>query len=117
MVWLGVPTEQYEQTVHFFEQILGLDVAFRETTTVELAAENGDKVQIFGPGNGYFGFFSGQHAQLVPLFEVDSLDDACLRLAPFEAKVVGEKESDPNWSWFYVRGPDGNLYALAERHR
>jgi catechol 2,3-dioxygenase-like lactoylglutathione lyase family enzyme len=59
LVWLGVPTERYEQTVDFFHHALGMRVAFQEGTTVELAAQNGDKVQIFSPDNSYFEFFPG----------------------------------------------------------
>jgi hypothetical protein len=54
---------------------------------------------------------------VVPLFEVDSLDDARAHLAGTEAAIVGEEESDTGWKWIHVRGPDGNIYELAERLR
>ena len=117
LVWLGVATEWYEQTVEFFHHVLGMNIAFQERSTVELAAQNGDKVQIFSPDHSYFTFFRGQHAPVVPLFEVDSLDDARAHLAGTEAAIVGEEESDTGWKWIHVRGPDGNIYELAERLR
>ncbi len=115
LVWLGVPTDRYEQTVGFFQHVLGMSVAFQEGTTVELAAQNGDKVQIFSPDHRYFEFFRGQRAPLVPLFEVDSLDGARAHMAGTGATIVGEEESDAGWTWIHLRGPDGNIYELAER--
>ena len=115
LAWLGISTERYEQTVDFFHPVLGMSITFQEGSTVELAAQNGDKVQIFSPDNSYFKFFRGQHAPVVPLFEVDSLDDARAQQAGTEATIVGEEESDVGWRWIHVRGPDGNIYELAER--
>ena len=59
-----------------------------------MAAQNGDKVQIFSPDNSSFRFFRGQHSPVVPLFEVESLDDARAQLAGTEATIVGEEDSD-----------------------
>jgi hypothetical protein len=69
-------------------------VAFDETHTMELAAENGDRIQVFGPGHRYFGFCRSRSARIVPLFEVDDLDDARADLARSGAEVFGEPESD-----------------------
>lgn len=115
LAWLGVSTERYEQTVDFFHHVLGMSIAFQEGSTVELAAQNGDKVQIFSPDHSYFKLFRGQHAPVVPLFEVDSLNDARAQLAGTEATIVGEEESDTGWKWIHVCGPDGNIYEFAER--
>lgn len=76
LVWLGIPAQDYAGAVRFFREVLGLAVAFDAPGTVELSAENGDKIQLFGPGHQYFGFCRGQGASIVPLLEVDDLDAA-----------------------------------------
>jgi hypothetical protein len=43
---------------------------------VELAAGNGDRIQLFGPGHRSFEFYRGHGASTVPLLEVDDLDQA-----------------------------------------
>jgi hypothetical protein len=46
-------------------------VAFDAGNTVETAARNGDRIQLFGPGHGYFEFYRNHGARIVPLLEVD----------------------------------------------
>jgi hypothetical protein len=73
--------------------VLGLRVELEETATTELSLLDGDRVQVFGPGDAYFTFF-GEHARgPVALFEV----------------------RDERWEWVHARFPDGNLYELAGR--
>ena len=40
LVWLGIPAGDYAAAVRFFGETPGLEVAFDEGDTVELAAEN-----------------------------------------------------------------------------
>ena len=56
LVWLGIPTEEYASAVRLFAGALGLELAFEEASTIELSAENGNKVQLFGKGHRYFDF-------------------------------------------------------------
>ncbi len=60
---------------------LGLELAFEEASTIELSAGNGDKVQLFGQGHRYFDFCRHHNAKIVPLFEVDDLDEARAEIA------------------------------------
>ena len=80
LVWLGIPAGDYAAAVRFFAQTLGLEVAFDDGNTVELAAGNGDRIQLFGPGRRYFEFCRSHGASIVPLLEVDDLDQASAEL-------------------------------------
>jgi catechol 2,3-dioxygenase-like lactoylglutathione lyase family enzyme len=115
LVWVGVATAQYPAAVEFFSTVLGLRVEFDEGTTVELSTANGDRVQLFAPGDEYFEFFCDVGARVVPLFEVDNLDLARAELDRAGVEVIGEPRSDSTWRWIHLRGPDGNVYTLAER--
>jgi len=115
LVWLGIPAGDYAAAVRFFTQTLGLAVAFEEAGTMELSAENDDRIQLFGPGHRYFEFYRSRAASIVPLFEVDNLDDARDELARGGAEIVGELESDGVWTWLTFRAPDGNVYGLGAR--
>ena len=117
VVWLGIPAGDYPAAVQFFTQTLGLAVAFDEAGTVELSAENDDRIQLFGPGHRYFEFYRSRGASIVPLFEVDNLDRARDELARGGAEIVGEPESDGVWSWLTFRAPDGNVHSLGARQR
>ena len=117
LVWLGIPADDYVAAVRFFTQTLGLAVAFDEAGTVELSAENNDRIQLFGPGHRYFEFYRSRGASIVPLFEVDNLDEARDALARGGAEIVGEPESDGIWTWLTFRAPDGNVHSLGARRR
>lgn len=71
-----MPAEAYAAAVRFFGETLGLEVAFDAGNTVELAAGNGDRIQLFGPGHRYFEYYRSHGASIDPLLEVDDLGQA-----------------------------------------
>ena len=75
--------------VRFFGETLGLEVAFDAGNTVELTAGNGDRIQLFGPGHRSFEFYRRQGDSIVPLLEVDDLDQALSHGPPREIPVPG----------------------------
>jgi predicted enzyme related to lactoylglutathione lyase len=115
LVWLGIPADNYAAAVQFFTQTLGLEVAFDEADTTELSAENDDRIQLFGPGHRYSEFYRSRGTSIVPLFEVDKLDDARDELPRGGAEMVGGPESDGVWTWLTFRAPDGNIHSLGAR--
>jgi predicted enzyme related to lactoylglutathione lyase len=116
LVWLGIPVEDYASAVRFFAGTLGLELAFEEASTIELSAENGDKVQLFGQGHRHFDFCRRHSTAIVPLFEVDDLDQARAELASSGAELLGGPGSDDVWTWLNFRGPDGNVFSLGSRY-
>lgn len=115
LAWLGIPTELPDDTIRFFRDVLGMRVEFEQDATTELSAENGDRVQVFGPGDAYFEFFRAHSSGPVALFEVADAEAARAELKTAGAEVVGDLEHDHAWTWIHVKGPDGNLYELASR--
>ena len=68
---------------------------------MELAAGNGERIQLFGPGHRYFQFCRSQG--VVPLLEVDDLDQARAELVRDGAELLGRPESDGAWAWLTFR--------------
>ena len=101
--------------VGFFEQVMGMKVDFRSSTSTELSAANDDRVQVFGPGDRYYDFFRRNSAGPVALFEVDDVHSAARELEAADLELLGPPESDERWTWVNVRAPDGNVYELASR--
>jgi catechol 2,3-dioxygenase-like lactoylglutathione lyase family enzyme len=112
LAWLGIRTDDYEPTLRLFRETLGLATEFEEADTVELSLPDGARVQLFARGHRYHDAFAGSGP--VPLFEVDDLDEAERRLRE-AGHQLGERERDDAWEWFDFRGPEGNLYELAQR--
>jgi hypothetical protein len=48
LVWPGIPADDYAVAARFFTQTLGLEVAFDQAGTMELAVGNDDRIQVFG---------------------------------------------------------------------
>jgi hypothetical protein len=90
-------------------------VAFDAGNTVELAAWNGDRIQLFGPGHRYFEFYRSHGASIVPLLEMDDLDQARPSWPRGGAELLGGQESDGTWTWLTFRAPDGNIHSLGAR--
>lgn len=107
--WLGIATDQPEAMVAFLRDTLGLPVEFAEPTTTELSLHNGDRVQVFGPGNAYHDQYRSQG--IVPLFEVNDVHAARRELGDVGVEV-GDLRSDAAWEWIDLRAPDGRLYVL-----
>jgi hypothetical protein len=71
LAWPRRPAGDYAAAVRIFGETLGLELAFDAGNTVELAAGNGDRIQLFGPGRRYFEFYRSHGASTVPLLEAD----------------------------------------------
>ena len=84
LVWLSTRTRNFDETVRFFGDTLGLHVAHEEPDFTVLLLPNGDKVEVFGPGRE-------DHAH-------------------FDAGPVHEVDDGGSWSHF--RGNDGNDYEI-----
>jgi catechol 2,3-dioxygenase-like lactoylglutathione lyase family enzyme len=113
--WVGIRSPEYEPMVCLLRDVMGLRVEFSEDTTAELSLPNGDRVQVFAPGDPYYEFF-GEHAGgPVPLFEVDDLRAARAELLAARVTLIGGIGHDTTWEWLHFRAPDGNLYELASR--
>jgi catechol 2,3-dioxygenase-like lactoylglutathione lyase family enzyme len=110
LCWVGVPAREYDAMLRFLRDVLGLPTVFEQETTAELELENGDRLQVFGPGHRYFERFQAP----VPLFEVDDVHAARAELEQAGCEV-GSIEADDEWEWVDFRAPDGNLYELASR--
>jgi hypothetical protein len=65
------PRRNYAAAVRFSAETLGLEMAVDAGNTAELAAENGDRIQLSGPGHRYFEFCRSHGASVIPLLEVD----------------------------------------------
>ena len=64
---------------------------------------------------GRSGIGAWRSTRIVPLLEVDDLDQASAELACGGAELLGQPESDGTWTWLTFRAPDGNIHSLGAR--
>lgn len=110
--WLGTRTERFEETIRFLQEVLGLSIQHKGEDFAILALEDGTHVEVFGPGEKEHTFMT---TGPVVGFKVDDVP-----AARKEMEAAGIEFLDPevqtykDSSWSHFRGPDGNVYQIAD---
>ena len=115
IIWVGSATDEQAEVATFFAETLGLRIGVNVPGFTQLSAENGDRIELFGPD-------SVEHDQLdtgpVAGLWVDDAEAAHRELqdAGVEDLTDIERGRDGH-GYFYFRAPDGNYYELCEHPR
>jgi catechol 2,3-dioxygenase-like lactoylglutathione lyase family enzyme len=132
--WAAVHTEDYEETLHFFSEILGLSLEYRDEAK-ELAhfwLPSGQLLEVFGPSNRQrkekYRWFSGRAplevfgsnnswgklmSQITIAFEVEDVWQTRAGMEEMSVEFVSDVEVTSIGEVFtYFRGPDGYLYEI-----
>lgn len=110
--WVGSITDDPEATMRFFADVLGMKVVVHVHGFIQLAARNGDRLEVFGPE-------SAEHAHLdtgpVAGFLIDDAETARAEMLAAGVDSVTEIETGPDGHrWFYFKAPDDNIYEIGE---
>lgn len=112
IIWVGAAVEDRRAATDFFAERLGMEVESDVAGFSRLLAENGDRLELFGPD-------SKEHAQLdtgpVAGFWVDDVDQAFAELsaAGVDTLTAIQRGGDGH-KWFYLKAPGGNFYEICE---
>jgi catechol 2,3-dioxygenase-like lactoylglutathione lyase family enzyme len=115
--WVGVCAAAWDTTVAFYRDVLGLslrseglqsDPSDSGVRFAELAAANGDFVEVFGEGLGDRELFK------VPMvgFLVEDVRSARLEMEAKGAVFLGPVGHGGSWEWSYFRSPEGHVHQL-----
>jgi catechol 2,3-dioxygenase-like lactoylglutathione lyase family enzyme len=113
LAWVGTRTENFQPTVDFFREVLGLRSELELPGFGVLKLPDGSKVEVFGPDsdvNRHFttGPFAG--------FLVDDIKAAVGELRSNRIEILLLTESDESGNaWVHFRAPDGNIYEFHPR--
>jgi predicted enzyme related to lactoylglutathione lyase len=110
LVWLGTRTRKFDDTVRFVGDTLGLHMEHEEPDFAVFRLPNGDKVEVFGPGDR-----DHEHFTTGPVvgFQVDDVREARADLEAAGITFFGPvHEADDGGSWSHFTGPDGNVYEI-----
>jgi catechol 2,3-dioxygenase-like lactoylglutathione lyase family enzyme len=109
LVWLGTRTRNFDDTVRFFGDTLGPRKSHEEPDFTVFRLPNGDKVEVFGPGDR-----EHEHFDTGPVagFLVDDVREAREPRAAEITFLGSVQEAGDGGSWSHFRGPDGNVYEV-----
>jgi glyoxylase I family protein len=113
VAWLGVRTDRYAEMAQFCRDVLGLTQVHDDGRFGIFDTEDGDRVEIFGPGapRGPGQFDTNE---VVAGFLVDDLATATREIVAGGAELLGGRNDAAHSSWQHFRAPDGNVYELKE---
>lgn len=110
--WAGVRTSDFEATVRFFTEAVGLPLTLRndEVEVAHFRLESGDLFEIFGPDTRD----AEMHACPVFAFAVDDIRTAREEMERNGVEFATEISTWEDEAWCYFRGPDGYLYEIKQ---
>ncbi len=113
--WAGAPTDDFDGTMRFFEEVLGFRVVMRDDKTDfgMLRLPSGQVFEVFGPKSEEHGYLKGPAVG----FDVEDVRQARAELEAQGIEFITDILSIPSGkvSWTYFVGPDGYLYELWQR--
>lgn len=112
--WLGVLTENYEEALHFFSEILGLSLEHRDEAKVlaHFWLPSGQLLEVFGPSNRQrkekYRWFTGPEVG----FEVEDVGVAYQEMVARGVRFITEVEIWEDHAWAHFLGPEDTLFGI-----
>lgn len=120
--WAISCTTNFQETVAFFRDVMGLEMAAQGVATVDtqftryvqLTLPGGDTFEVVEPRENARDLYRAP----IVTFTVDDLAGARRELEQKQVEFVAPIFiRDDGWGWTYFRAPDGNIYQLQGAYR
>jgi catechol 2,3-dioxygenase-like lactoylglutathione lyase family enzyme len=112
LVWMGVRTQSFAETVALYRDVMGLPIIHEPSTAVWFRLDNGTELHVYAPDDEDHHFFGP--GPVVGL-EVDDFAATRARMIAAGIEFIGEPQREGGAIWNHFRGPDGNVYEIMER--
>jgi predicted enzyme related to lactoylglutathione lyase len=112
LVWLGVRTARFAQTVRLYRDVFGLQPFHEDPESVRFRLPNGTEIHVYGPVDEDHRFFGT--APVVGLL-VDDVDQARAAMEAAGVEFLGPIQRADGSHWNHFRGPHGNIYEIMSR--
>ena len=106
--WVGVSTDDFDRSMRFFTEVLGLEVWVQGDEQAILKTTSGQQLEIFGKDERE----KQLTASPVIAFEVDDLKSAREELLLAGIELIGEPGQWNGFAWQYFRSPDGHIFEI-----
>jgi catechol 2,3-dioxygenase-like lactoylglutathione lyase family enzyme len=112
--WAGVRTKDFQETVRFFSEGMGLPLGFQNDAhgVAIFSLPSGQVFEVVGPNYEHY----DRHECPAIGFEVPDIREARREMEALGMEFVsGFTEGEGGAVWTHFRGPDGFLYGLQQR--
>jgi catechol 2,3-dioxygenase-like lactoylglutathione lyase family enzyme len=112
--WAGVLTEEFESTLRFFSDVLGLSLAYcdDEKELAHFRFQSGQLLEVYGPSNRQrkekYKWFHGP----VLGFEVDDIQLVKQEMIARRTRFITDLETWEDDIWALFLGPEDNLFEI-----
>lgn len=106
--WVGVSTDDFERSLRFYRDLLGLEEWVMGDEQAILRTSSGQQLEIFGADDREKQLTSSP----VIAFEVDDLEAAREELLIAGIELIGEVGRWNGFAWQYFRSPEGHIFEL-----
>ena len=113
LVWMGVPTRHFVETVAFFRDVLGLEAEREDADFAVLRLPSGEAVE----GLRARELAGAEQLPTGPVvcFEVEDVREAREEMDAKGVECLGPvHDGDPGAAWSHFRGPDGKVYEITQ---
>jgi catechol 2,3-dioxygenase-like lactoylglutathione lyase family enzyme len=112
LVWLGLRTAQFEETVKLFRDVMGMELIRDEPQIAGFKLTNNTQVEVYRPEEEFHAFFTSGP---VVAFLVDDVDEARATMEAAGIEFIGPIQRAGNTSWNHFRAPDGTVFEILSR--
>jgi catechol 2,3-dioxygenase-like lactoylglutathione lyase family enzyme len=111
LAWVGTRTENFQPTVDFFRDVLGLRSEVDLPGFRVLKLPDGSKVEVFGSDSDI-----NRHFTTGPVagFLVDDIKAAASELRSNRIDILLTEQDESGNAWVHFRAPDGNIYEFTQ---
>ncbi len=106
--WVGIATDDFQRSMSFFRDLLGLEVWVQGDEQAILKTGAGQQLEIFGRDERE----KQLTASPVIAFEVDDLEAAREELRAAGIELIGDIGRWNGFTWQYFRSPEGYIFEI-----
>ena len=112
--WAGVLTENFEETLNFFSEVLGLSLEYQDEVKVlaHFRLPSGQLLELFGPSNRQrkekYRWFNGP----VLGFNVEDIEHTRQEMIARGVRFITEVETWEDEAWAMFLGPEDRLFQI-----
>ena len=110
--WLGLRTDQFEEMVTFFRDVMGMQPIRDEPEIAGFQMTDGTQMELYRPEEEFHSFFT---TGPVVAFLVDNVDEARTTMEAAGVEFIGPIQRAGSTSWNHFRTPDGTVFEITSQ--